>query len=99
MKKQSPNKAPQETRRAPKQRKASYPRVVEFQEARGRTVEKVVLSTDSDFPCGKPEIRKCLSAGRSSAAMAHEGRIILQLCQITGAPGARGFRVTGNPNS
>jgi hypothetical protein len=51
MKKQSPNKAPCKSRRAPKQRKASYSRVVEFQEARGRTVEKVALSTDSDFPC------------------------------------------------
>jgi hypothetical protein len=51
MKKQSPNKAPQEPRRAPKQRKASYSRLVEFQEARGRTVERVELSTDSEFPC------------------------------------------------
>jgi hypothetical protein len=51
MKKPTAKKAPQKPRRAPKQRKASYSRVVEFQEARGRTVEKVVLSTDSDFPC------------------------------------------------
>lgn len=51
MKKQSPNKAPQEARRAPKQPKTRYSRLVEFPEARGRTVEKVELSTDSDFPC------------------------------------------------
>jgi hypothetical protein len=51
MPKQSRSKATLKPRRAPKQRKASYSRVVEFQEARGRTVEKVVLSTDSDFPC------------------------------------------------
>ena len=50
-KKPSSNKAPQKSRRAPKQRKASYSRLVQFPEARGRTVEKVELSTDSDFPC------------------------------------------------
>ena len=42
---------PHKPRRTAKQRKASYSRVVEFPEARGRTVEKVSLSTDSDFPC------------------------------------------------
>jgi len=51
MKKETSTNPPRNARRAPKQRKASYPRLVEFQEARGRTVEKVVLSTDSDFPC------------------------------------------------
>jgi hypothetical protein len=51
MNKQSRNKAPQKPRRARKQRKASYARLVEFPHARGRTVEKVELSTDSDFPC------------------------------------------------
>jgi hypothetical protein len=51
LKKQPASKATLKSRRAPKQRKASYSRLVEFQEARGRTVEKVVLSTDSDFPC------------------------------------------------
>jgi hypothetical protein len=50
MKKQSTNKTPK-ARHAPKQRKASYLRLVEFPEARGRTVEKVELSTASDFPC------------------------------------------------
>ena len=50
MKKQSRNKSPK-PRRAPKQRKPGYSRLVEFPEARGRTVEKVELSTDSDFPC------------------------------------------------
>jgi len=50
-KKQSAKKAPQKARRAPKQRKASYSRLVQFPEARGRTVDKVELSIDSDFPC------------------------------------------------
>jgi hypothetical protein len=47
MKRHSPGKS----RRGPKQRRARDPRLIEFPEARGRTVEKVVLSTDSDFPC------------------------------------------------
>ena len=51
LKKQSAKKATRKSRRAPKQRKPRYSRLVEFTEARGRTVEKVVLSTDSDFPC------------------------------------------------
>ena len=51
MKRQSPNKAPRKRRRAPKQGKTSNSRVVQFPEVRGLTVEKVVLSTDSDFPC------------------------------------------------
>jgi len=51
LKKQSPNKAPQTSRRASKQRKTSYVRLVEFPQARGRTVERVELSADSDFPC------------------------------------------------
>jgi hypothetical protein len=51
LKKRSPNKTPRNSRRAPKQRKTSHARVVQFPEVRGRTVEKVVLSTDSDFPC------------------------------------------------
>jgi len=50
-KKQSAKKAPQKARRAPKQRKTSSSRVVQFPEVRGLTVEKVALSTDSDFPC------------------------------------------------
>ena len=50
MPKESRNKA-QKAHRTPKQSKARYSRLVEFPEARGRTVEKVVLSTDSDFPC------------------------------------------------
>jgi hypothetical protein len=49
-KKQSAKKAPQKAR-APRQRKTSYSRVVQFPEVRGLTVEKVALSTDSDFPC------------------------------------------------
>jgi hypothetical protein len=51
MKKQSAKKAPQKARRAPKQRKVSYSRLVEFPEVSGLTVEKVALSTDYDFPC------------------------------------------------
>jgi hypothetical protein len=50
LKKQPASKTTQKPRRSP-QRKARYSRLVEFPEARGRTVEKVELSTDSDFPC------------------------------------------------
>jgi hypothetical protein len=42
--------ATQKVRRAPK-RKTSRWRLVEFPQARGRTVDKVELSTDSDFSC------------------------------------------------
>jgi hypothetical protein len=49
-KKQSTNRA-QTSRRAPKQRKSRYAGLVQFPEARGRIVERVELSTDSDFPC------------------------------------------------
>jgi hypothetical protein len=48
---QSAKKAPQKARRAPRQCKTSNFRVVQFPEVRGLTVEKVALSTDSDFPC------------------------------------------------
>jgi hypothetical protein len=51
LKKQSPNKPPRKSRRSPKQSKARHSRLVQFPEARGRTVERVELSTDSDFPC------------------------------------------------
>jgi hypothetical protein len=51
MPKQSHKARPPKGRRAPKQRKTSNSRVVQFPEVRGLTVEKVVLSTDSDFPC------------------------------------------------
>jgi hypothetical protein len=51
MPKQSTRKSAQKLRRTPKQRKRGYSRLVEFPEARGRTVEKVELGTDSDFPC------------------------------------------------
>jgi len=51
MPKQSSNKTTRKSRRPSKQRKARYSRLVEFPEARGLTVEKVALSTDSDFPC------------------------------------------------
>ena len=44
--KQSPK-----ARRAPKHGKPRRSRLVEFPEARGRTVERVELSTASDFPC------------------------------------------------
>jgi hypothetical protein len=48
LKKQSPNKTP---RRAPKPSKSRYSRLVEFPEVRGLTVEKVELSTASEFSC------------------------------------------------
>ena len=51
MKKQLPKKTPRKPRRAPKQPKSRLSRLVEFPEARGRAVERVELSTDSDFPC------------------------------------------------
>jgi hypothetical protein len=51
LKKQPASKAIQKTRSTPKHPKARYSRLVEFPEARGLTVEKVALSTDSDFPC------------------------------------------------
>ena len=47
MRTNSQRKAP----RAPKQSKTLYSRLVQFPEARGRTVERVELSTASDFPC------------------------------------------------
>jgi len=50
-KKRSAKKPPQKARRAAKQRKASYPRLVEFPQTRGRTVERVELNLDSDFHC------------------------------------------------
>jgi hypothetical protein len=48
LKKQSPNKA---ARRAPAQKKGRYPRLIEFPQAKGRTVEMVELNLDSDFHC------------------------------------------------
>ena len=51
MPKQSRKEPPRKPRRAPKQRKSRHSRLVEFPEARGRTVEKVELCTASDFPC------------------------------------------------
>jgi hypothetical protein len=51
LKKQLANKAPRKARRATKKPKSRYSRLVEFPEVSGRTVDKVELSTDSDFPC------------------------------------------------
>ena len=51
MPKQFHNKSPRKSSRAPKQPKSRLSRLVQFPEARGRTVERVELSTDSDFPC------------------------------------------------
>ena len=51
MKKQTKKKPLRQSRRAPAQIKTRYPRLVEFPEARGRTVEMVELSLDSDFHC------------------------------------------------
>ena len=50
MPKQSRNKT-LKARPSRTQRKPRYARLVEFPQARGRTVEKVELSTDCDFPC------------------------------------------------
>jgi hypothetical protein len=50
-KKRSAEKPAQKARRALAQKNGRYPRLVQFPEARGRTVERVELSTDSDFPC------------------------------------------------
>ena len=49
LKKQSASKATRKPRRA--QRGAAYPSLVEFPQARGRTVEMVELNLDSDFHC------------------------------------------------
>jgi hypothetical protein len=46
MKKQSTNRAPRKARR-----EDTYARSVKFPQARGRTVEMVELSLDSDFQC------------------------------------------------
>jgi len=51
MKKQSSSKSPQKPRPAVKRRKLVYTRVVEFPQAKGRTVELVKLSADSDYYC------------------------------------------------
>jgi hypothetical protein len=51
MPKQSHNKVPQNSRRVPKPRKTRNSRLVEFPEVKGLTVEKVELSTHSEFPC------------------------------------------------
>ena len=51
MKKQSAKKTPRKARRAPAQKNARYPRLVEFPQARGRTVEMVELNVDSEFHC------------------------------------------------
>jgi len=51
LKKQPAGKTPRNSRRATKQPKTRYSRIVEFPEVRGLTVENVALSADSDFPC------------------------------------------------
>lgn len=51
MPKQSAKKPAQKARRNQTRRKAPYTRLVKFPQARGRTVEKVELSLDSDFRC------------------------------------------------
>ena len=50
MPRQSRNKT-LKARRAPNQHKSRYSRLVEFPQARGRTVEKIELSVDPSFPC------------------------------------------------
>lgn len=51
MPKQSRKKATQKARRTRTRRKDPYTRLVQFPQAKGRTVEKVELSLDSDFRC------------------------------------------------
>ena len=51
MPKQARNKAPRKVRRAPAQKTVRNRRLVEFPQARGRTVEMVELNLDSDFNC------------------------------------------------
>jgi hypothetical protein len=51
MPKKSRRKAAQKPRRAPTQKNVRYPRLVEFPQTRGRTVEMVELNLDSDFHC------------------------------------------------
>jgi hypothetical protein len=51
LKKQAASKATRKAHRAQAQRKARYPRLVEFPQVRGRTVEMVELNLDSDFHC------------------------------------------------
>ena len=50
MPRQSRNKT-LKARRVPNQHKSRYSRLVEFPQARGRTVEMVELNLDSDFHC------------------------------------------------
>jgi hypothetical protein len=51
MQKRSRKKPTQKVHPARTRRKASHVRLVEFPQARGRTVEMVELSLDSDFYC------------------------------------------------
>jgi hypothetical protein len=51
MNKQSRNKAPRKPSRALKQKKSPYDVLLEFPQARGRTVEMVELVSGSDYHC------------------------------------------------
>lgn len=51
MPKQSRKKPAHSAHRVPKQRKTRRSQLIEFPEAKGRTVEKVELSTDPEFSC------------------------------------------------
>ena len=51
MKKQTSTNPPRKSHRAPSHKNVRYPRLVEFPQARGRTVEMVELNLDSDFHC------------------------------------------------
>jgi hypothetical protein len=51
MPKQSRKKPAQKGRRTRTRRKDPYTRLVQFPQAKGRTVEKVELSLDSEFRC------------------------------------------------
>jgi hypothetical protein len=51
MKKQTSSKPPQKPRPAVQRRKPAYARVLEFPQAKGRTVELVELIADTDYHC------------------------------------------------
>jgi hypothetical protein len=51
MKKQTSTRAPRKPRRARKQKKSPYDVLMEFPQARGRTVEMVELIADADYHC------------------------------------------------
>ena len=51
MKKQTTSKSPQKPRPAVQRRKLAYARVLQFPQAKGRTVELIELIADTDYHC------------------------------------------------